>query len=190
MKKTFLIFTIIVIGLNSCGLKEKREKAEQEAKQEAEQKADVIKSTLTEVGQKVPEFNYVTLDNDTIHINDLKGKVVFMNFYATSCPICIKELPFVEKDIWSKHKNNENFELIVFGREHTSDQVIAFKEKNEYTFNIVPDPERKIYSLFAERYIPRNVVLDREGNIVYQATGFDDDEFANLKQTIETELNK
>jgi len=182
MKKTFLIFTIIVIGLNSCGLKEKREKAEQEA--------DVIKSTLTEVGQKVPEFSYVTLTNDTININDLKGKVVFMNFFATSCPICIKELPFVESDIWAKHKDNDNFELIVFGREHTAEQMITFKEKNEYTFNIVPDPGRKIYSLFAERYIPRNVVLDREGNIIYQATGFDDDEFASLKQTIESELNK
>jgi peroxiredoxin len=182
MKKTLLILTIFTIGLNSCGLKEKREKAKEEA--------DVIKSTLIEVGQQVPEFDYITLTNDTINVNDLKGKVVFMNFFATSCPICIKELPFVESDIWAKYKNNENFELIVFGREHVADEVIAFKEKTGYTFNVVPDPGRKIYSLFAERYIPRNVVLDREGKIIYQATGFDDEEFSKLKQVIETELNK
>jgi len=174
------------MGLYSCGLKEKKAQAEHEAEQEA----DVINSTLIEVGQKVPEFSYITLNNDTININDLKGKVVFMNFFATSCPICIKELPFVESDIWAKYRDNENFELIVFGREHVANEMIAFKEKTGYTFNIVPDPERKIYSLFAEKYIPRNVVLDREGNIIYQATGFDDDEFASLKQAIETELNK
>jgi len=115
---------------------------------------------------------------------------VFMNFFATSCPICIKELPFIESDVWAKHKDNENFELIVIGREHVAEEMIAFKEKTGYTFNIVPDPGRKIYSLFAEKYIPRNIVLDRDGNIIYQATGFDDEEFAKLKETIETELNK
>ena len=111
-----------------------------------------------------------------------------MNFFATSCPICIKEFPFIESDIWTKYKDNENFELIVFGREHNADEIIAFKEKNGYTFNIVPDLERKIYSLFAERYIPRNIVLDREGNIIYQTTGFNDEEFSKLKELLESKL--
>ena len=182
MKKAIILLSVILIGLNSCNYKQK--------KAEEETKLDVIKSTLIEVGQTVPEFSYITFENDTIDIKDLKGKVVFMNFFATSCPICIKELPFVESDIWAKYKDNENFELIVFGREHIADEMIAFKEKNGYIFNIVPDPDRKIYSLFAERYIPRNIVLDREGKIIYQATGFDDKEFAKLKETIENELNK
>jgi peroxiredoxin len=182
MKKVFAILSILLISLYSCNYKEKKAKLEHEA--------DVVKSTLIEVGQTVPEFNFITLNDDTIHINDLNGKVVFMNFFATSCPICIKELPFIESDIWAKYKDNENFELIVFGREHDADEMIAFKEKTGYTFNIVPDPGRKIYSLFAEKYIPRNIVLGREGNIIYQATGFDEEEFAKLKETIETELNK
>jgi peroxiredoxin len=182
MKKITLILSIVFISLYSCNLKER--KAEQEAQE------DIKKSTLIEVGQQVPDFTYVTLQNDTLRINDLKGKVVFMNFFATSCPICIKELPFVEKDIWAAHKENENFELIVFGREHVADEMIAFKEKTGYTFNIVPDPGRKIYSLFAEKYIPRNVVLDREGKIIYQATGFDDEEFSKLKEVIQAELSK
>ncbi|HRW63827.1 MAG TPA: TlpA disulfide reductase family protein [Bacteroidales bacterium] len=182
MKKGLILILPIIIGLNACNLKEKK------AQKEAEQ--DVIKTTLIQPGQNVPDFNYVTVNSDTINIQDLKGKVVFMNFFATSCPICMKELPFVESDIWLKHKENPNFELIVFGREHNAEEMIAFKEKHGYTFNIVPDPGRKIYSLFAERYIPRNVVLDREGKIIYQATGFDDKEFAKLKETIETELYK
>ncbi|MFC2152511.1 TlpA family protein disulfide reductase [Bacteroidota bacterium] len=182
MKKTILLLSAILIGLYSCNYKEKKQKAEYEA--------DVINSTLIKVGQQVPEFNYISINSDTLNIKDLEGKVVFMNFFAITCPICIKELPYVENEIWSKYKNNENFELIVFGREHIADEMITFKEKNEYTFNIVPDPERKIYSLFAERYIPRNIVLDRDGKIVYQATGFNEEEFALLKETIEKELNK
>lgn len=182
MRKTILIFSALLIGLNSCNYKEK--KAEREAKE------DVIKSTLIKVGQDVPEFTFITLSNDTVNISDLKGKVVFMNFFATSCPICIKELPFIESDIWAKYKDNENFELIVFGREHIAEEMNSFKEKTGYTFNIVPDPGRKIYSLFAERYIPRNIVLDREGRIIYQATGFDDEDFAKLKEIIDSEIKK
>lgn len=182
MKKSILLLSILLITLYSCNYKQKKaEKAE---------KLDIIKSTLIEIGQTVPEFNYITLENDTININDFKGKIVFMNFFATSCPICMKELPFIESDIWTKYKDNENFELLVFGREHLPDEMIAFKEKTGYTFNIIPDPGRRIYSLFAERYIPRNFVIDRDGKIIYQATGFNDDEFAKIKNIIETELNK
>ncbi|MBU8893289.1 MAG: TlpA family protein disulfide reductase [Bacteroidales bacterium] len=183
MKKSSLLLTaLLIIGLNSCNYKEN--------KAEKEYKLDMIKSTLTEIGQKVPEFSYTTLSNDTININDLEGKVVFMNFFATSCPVCIKELPFIENEIWAKYKDDENFELIVFGREHIAEEMIAFKEKNNYTFNIVPDPERRIYSLFAEKYIPRNIILNRDGNIIYQATGFTDEEFIKLKEVLETELNE
>ncbi|MCK5169162.1 MAG: TlpA family protein disulfide reductase [Bacteroidales bacterium] len=182
MKKTILLLTIFLIGLYSCNYKEK--------KAEKEYKLDIIKSTLTEVGQTFPEFSFITLNNDTININDLKGKVVFMNFFATSCPICMKELPHIENEIWAKYKDNESFELIVFGREHIAEEMIAFKGKTGYTFNIVPDPERKIYSLFAEKYIPRNIILDRDGKIIYQATGFTDEEFGKLKEVLNTELNK
>ncbi len=182
MKKTILLLTILLIGLYSCNYKEK--------KAEKEYNLDIIKSTLTEVGQAVPEFSFITLNNDTIDINDFKGKVVFMNFFATSCPVCMKELPYIENEIWAKYKDNESFELIIFGREHVADEMIAFKEKTGYTFNIVPDSGRKIYSLFAEKYIPRNFVLNREGNIIYQVTGFTDEEFVKLKEVLETELNK
>ena len=182
MKKAVIFLSIITIAITSCNIKEKKAQKEHEA--------DVSKSTFIKVGDQVPSFNYITLTNDTIDISALKGKVVFMNFFATSCPICIKELPFVEKDIWSKYKDHEEFELLVLGREHSAEEMIAFKEKTGYTFNIIPDPGRKIYSLFAEKYIPRNVVIDRNGKIIYQATGFNDEEFSQLKKIIESELNK
>lgn len=181
MKKLVILLSIY-LALTSCNIKEKKAQKEHEA--------DVTQSTFIKVGDQVPSFSYITLTNDTIDINALKGKVVFMNFFATSCPICIKELPFVEKDIWSKYKDHKEFELLVLGREHSAEEMIAFKEKTGYTFNIISDPGRKIYSLFAEKYIPRNVVLDRTGKIIYQATGFNDEEFSQLKKVIESELNK
>lgn len=182
MKKILILLSAVLITAYSCSNKEKKAQEEHEK--------DVIESTLVENGQSVPEFEYITLQNDTVNIKDHKGKVVFMNFFATSCPICIKELPFIESDIWEKYKNNKNFELLVFGREHTADEMVAFKDKKGYAFNFIPDPERKIYALFAEKYIPRNIVLDKDGKIIYQATGFNEDEFARLKEVIKAELNR
>ncbi|MFO7830265.1 MAG: TlpA disulfide reductase family protein [Bacteroidales bacterium] len=182
MKRLLILLSIMLITVYSCNNKEKKAQEEHEK--------DVIKSTFIQKGQAVPEFEYITLQNDTVNIKDHKGKVVFMNFFATSCPICIKELPFIESDIWEEYKNNENFELLVFGREHTAEEMLAFKDKKGYAFNFIPDPERKIYALFAEKYIPRNIVLDRDGNIIYQATGFNEDEFNKLKKIIKNELSQ
>jgi len=182
MNKIIILASAVLFIVTSCNYKEKKAQQEQEA--------DVKKSTMIKKGQSVPEFEYITLQNDTVNIKDHQGKVVFMNFFATSCPICIKELPFVEKEIQEKYKNNKNFELLVFGREHNANEMLAFKEKNEYTMRFIPDPDRNIYALFAEKYIPRNIVLNREGEIIYEATGFSEEEFSSLKQVIEQELNK
>ena len=182
MKKIIILASAVLLIITSCNYKEKKEQQEQEA--------DVKKSTLIEKGQPVPEFEYITLQNDTVNIKEHQGKVVFMNFFATSCPVCMKELPYVEKEIQEKYKNNHNFELLAFGREHNANEMLAFKEKNKYTMSFIPDPDRKIYALFAEKYIPRNIVLNREGKIIYEATGFSEKEFSTLKQVIEQELNK
>jgi peroxiredoxin len=113
-----------------------------------------------------------------------------MNFFATWCPICIKELPYIKKELAEKYKNHPEFELLIFGREHTAEEMVAFKEKNGYTMNFIPDPERKIYALFAEKYIPRNIILNREGRIIYQGTGFNEEEFKELQQMLENEIKR
>ncbi|MDY6800190.1 MAG: TlpA disulfide reductase family protein [Bacteroidota bacterium] len=182
MNRIIILVSTVLLTFSSCNYKEK--------KAEEEHEKDVKKSTLIEKGQDVPKFEYINLQGDTLNIRDHQGKVVFMNFFATSCPICIKELPYLEKEIQKKYKNNENFELLVFGREHNVDEMSAFKEQKGYTMNFIPDPERKIYALFAEKYIPRNIVLNREGKIIYEATGFTEKEFSTLKQVIGQELNK
>lgn len=61
---------------------------------------------------------------------------------------------------------------------------------NKYTFPIYPDLKREVFSLFADQSIPRNVVLDRSGKIIYQSIGFEDAEFSKMVQLIANELKK
>ncbi len=82
--------------------------------------------TYTKVGQKVPDFNFTTLDGKEYDMQSLKGKVILVNFFATWCGPCMKEMPHLENDIWQKYKNNKNFIVLAVGREHTKKQLIDF----------------------------------------------------------------
>jgi len=145
-------------------------------------------STLTRIGQPVPEFTFSTLNGDSQKISDLKGKVVLLNFFATWCPPCIAEMPHLEKEIWQQHKD-QDFILLALGREQAVSHLDSFKTVNNYTFPVVADTGRVIFSKFATQNIPRNILLDKQGTIVFQSIGFEKKEFEVLKSTIAKLLN-
>jgi len=146
-------------------------------------------STITQIGQVVPDFQFTTLNGKEMHINDLYGKVVLLNFFATWCQPCMAEMPHLEKEIWQKHQSDD-FVLVTLGREHTKAELDSFNLEKGFTFPIVPDTGRIIFSKFATQNIPRNVLIDKTGKIVYQAIGFEEKEFTKLKNKIEELLKK
>ena len=149
---------------------------------------DALESALTRVGQKAPYFKVRTIEGGEFDLDDLKGRVILLNFFATWCAPCLDELPHLELDIWQKFRN-EDFIVIAVGREHTKRDLVKFTNVVEFTFPIVPDPLREIYSKFATKYIPRNVVIDQSGEIIYQSVGYTQDEFEKMVELIEKMLN-
>lgn len=145
------------------------------------------RSTLTKPGQDVPDFKVTSIDGKEIDIHKLRGKLVLLNFFATWCSPCMAEMPHLEKDIWQKYKDSD-FIVLAIGRKHTQKELIEFNEKHKYTFRIAPDPDRSVYRLFAEKYIPRNYLVDSSGKIIYQSRGFKKDEFDKLIRVIEDNL--
>jgi len=139
------------------------------------------------VGEVAPDFT-LTTDEGEITTADLKGKVVLINFFATWCPPCRKELPVLQTQVWDKYKNNEDFVLLVIGREHTSDELTKFADDQKLDLPFYPDLKREVFSQFATQSIPRNYIINKGGKIVYASKGFSDKEFEHMMSVLEKQL--
>jgi thiol-disulfide isomerase/thioredoxin len=147
-------------------------------------------TTLVKKSDQVPAFEFEKSPGKTQNISELKEKTILITFFATWCGPCRKELPHIQSDIYTKYKDNPNFELIILGREHSWEEVNKFKAENKFTMPFYPDPERKIYSIFATQYIPRNFLISPEGKILFNSIGFEKKDFKALKKIIENQLSK
>jgi len=87
----------------------------------------------------------------------------------------------VEKNIWAKYRNNPGFALIIIGREHTEKEVSDFAAKKKFTMPFAPDPKREVFKLYATQNIPRNIIIGRDGKIIYQSSGYTKEEFKKLE---------
>ncbi len=145
-------------------------------------------SDIVLIGHELPSFEYTTKKGETLNSKTLKGKVVMITFFATWCPPCRKELPHIEKEVWQKYKENSNFELLVFGREHNSETVAKFKQEQHFTMPMLADPQRDVYSKFAHQFIPRIYLIGRDGKVIYQSKNYSEKEFGKLKKQLVKEL--
>ena len=146
-------------------------------------------ATLVKDGMVAPDFELTMFDGSVVKLADLKGKVVLLNFWATWCPPCRKELSRVEKDIIEKFKG-QKFVFIPVSRGEKRETVATFREKMGYTFPMGLDTDGRVYAEYAQTYIPRNFLIDKKGNVVKASVGYDEAEFAELIKLIEEEIKK
>ncbi|WP_447643048.1 MULTISPECIES: TlpA family protein disulfide reductase [Chitinophagaceae] len=173
MKKIFTFLLSIIIVSNSLFAQ-----------------TDEKKATLVKVGDNLPSFSFELKPGERSNIESYKGKLILINLFATWCPPCNAELPVMESSIWRSHKDNKNFVLFVFGREENWDKLNTFKQRKGFTFPILPDADRSIFSKFATSFIPRNFLIDENGKIIYQSVGYSPEEFKKLEDLINTRLEK
>ena len=127
-------------------------------------------------GDKLPDFHLKSAVYGDISSTELKGKVVLVSLFATWCGPCQLEL--------AENKDNKDFVLLVIGREHTDEQLRAYNERKKFTFPLYPDPKREVFSLFAEKSIPRAYLFNKEGEAVYTSIGYEKEEFGYLMNAI------
>lgn len=141
---------------------------------------------LVKVGDIAPDFEMFMPDGSSMTLSSLRGKVVMLQFTASWCGVCRKEMPHIESDIWLPHKNNPNFALYGIDREEPADVVSKFAEKTGITYPLGLDPKGDIFGLYAEKDagITRNVIIDKDGRIAMLTRLYDPVEFAEMVQLI------
>lgn len=145
---------------------------------------------IVRVGETAPDFTVTLTDGTSVRLSSLRGKVVMLQFTASWCGVCRKEMPHIEKEIWQKHKGNSGFALIGIDRDEPLDKVIAFGKSVGITYPLGLDPGAGIFAKYALRNagITRNVLIGRDGKIVMLTRLFDEEEFNTLVATIDKML--
>ena len=145
--------------------------------------------SFVNIGDTAPSFSITDTSGTKFVLDDLRGKVVLVTFFATWCGPCLLELPHIQK-LWDDNRENDDFVLIAIaiGREDTNESVAAFQSKHGYTFPMASDPQRASYSLFAAELIPRTYLVSRDGTICFTSTGFYEEESARLQRELAKQL--
>lgn len=147
---------------------------------------------LVKIGQQAPDFQATLLDGTSFKLAQCQGKVVMLQFTASWCGVCRKEMPFIEKRIWQRHKNNPNFVLLGIDRDEPVEKVKEFVQATQVTYPMALDPGADIFALYALRNagITRNVLIDTDGKIVMLTRLYKEEEFERLVQKIDQLLMK
>ena len=145
---------------------------------------------IVKVGDESPDFKMQLIDGKTITKKDLIGKVAVLQFTASWCSVCRKEMPHLEKDVWQKFKAKD-FILIGVDRDEPLDVVQEFTKEIKVTYPMALDPGADIFALFAAREagVTRNIVIDQTGKIVFLTRLFEEEEFKAMIAKIDALLN-
>ena len=147
---------------------------------------------IVKVGDTAPDFEMQLSDGKKIRLSSLRGKIVMLQFTASWCSVCRKEMPFIEKDIWQKHKNNPKFALYGVDRDEPAKIVKKFVAQTAVTYPIGLDPNADIFGLYALKQagITRNVIIDENGKIVKLTRLYDENEFSEMVALIDKLLTE
>ena len=142
---------------------------------------------IVKSGQPLPDLELMLADGKKISTADMKGKVVMLQFTASWCSVCRKEMPHIENEIWLRHKNNPDFLLIGVDMDEPLEKVKKFAADMKITYPLALDPGAKIFYTFAAKGagVTRNVIIDKNGKIVYLTRLFKEDEFREMKEVID-----
>ena len=188
---------LLAVSLLACSGQKKGAEATESAsdavKVTAEATSAQADSTgyIVRIGEMAPDFTITLTDGKQVTLSSLRGKVVMLQFTASWCGVCRKEMPFIEKDIWLKHKNNPHFALIGIDLKENREQTIQFGKDLKITYPLTLDPEGKAFYSFAAQGagVTRNIIIDKQGKIVFMTRLYDPEEFGKMCEVIDRLLD-
>jgi peroxiredoxin len=136
--------------------------------------------------QPAPAVAFTSITGEKVTTGDLRGRVVLLNFWATDCVVCVKEMPRLAQTY--RKFASRDFEMIAVAMRHDPpNYVIRYTEQNALPFKVALDPMGELAKAFDNvRLTPTTIVIDKRGNVVKRIIGEPD--FPALDALIERSL--
>jgi peroxiredoxin len=133
-----------------------------------------------------PDVSFIKLDGQKLALKDLRGKVVMVNFWATSCTTCVHEMPQMV-ETYNKYKG-KGLEFVAVAMSYDPPSyVINYTETRKLPFKVAMDSDDKLAAAFGNvKLTPTTFLIDKNGKIIRRYVG--EPEFAQLHQLLEKEL--
>ncbi|MDM5315198.1 TlpA disulfide reductase family protein [Fictibacillus sp. b24] len=122
-------------------------------------------------GNSAPDFELTTIEGDKVKLSDLKGKVVFVNLWATWCPPCRAEMPEMVR--FYKDHSSKNVEVLAVNLTDSDSEkeVKKFAEEYKLNFPVLLDPDGKVGNTYKTVTIPTTFIIDKNGIIKQKHIG-------------------
>lgn len=142
---------------------------------------------IVKVRDSIDDFKVTLLDGSALKLSEFKAPVIVLNFFASWCAVCRKEIPHIEKEVWQAMKEPG---LIVLGVDYKEkpDTAKQFVKAMNISYPVALDEKGELFNRFARGGVTRNIVLDQNLKIIYLTRLFDRNEFEGMKRIIRQTL--
>lgn len=127
-------------------------------------------AAVTAAAEKAPDFTLESKSGENVRLAEQRGKVVMLNFWATWCAPCRKEMPLLDEI----HERYEAAGFVLYGVnvEQDSEKAAELVDELGVTFPILYDPESKASQAYGVDAMPTTIMIDRDGEIRYVNRGY------------------
>jgi peroxiredoxin len=124
---------------------------------------------LLQAGSMAPDFTLKDVKGNSVTLSQYRGKVVFLNFWATWCPPCLAEMPAMER--LNEVYGSRDFVMLAVNAEEDVEAVKAFLKEHPHSFPVLLDLEAEAQSLYGVYRFPETFLIDKSGKIVERYLG-------------------
>lgn len=146
----------------------------------------IVMLSSSAFAQKAPTFE-LPGDSRNINLSKLKGKVVYLDFWASWCDPCRKSFPWMN-DMYSRY-DSKDFTIIAINLDSSRKDAAKFLEKVPASFNIAYDPEGTVADKYDLKAMPTSYLIDKNGQLVFTHKGYREGDTNKIENKIRKLLN-
>ncbi|MNK13347.1 Thiol-disulfide oxidoreductase ResA [compost metagenome] len=146
--------------------------------------------TEKNLSNPAPDLKFKDQTGKVVTLNELKGKIVFLNFWATWCPPCLAEMPSINK-LYEKHKDNKDVVFILLDADSNFEKANGYMNARKYTMPVYQMASNVPEQIFAGS-LPTTIVFDKQGRLSFKhegAANYNSNKFVEFIEKLRTSAN-